>query len=140
MDLDLDNAFQECFSTSAGPVLECHCGREHVCITSNYFDENEPGDVEMIADYEKRALTDENLILHYEFDTIGEVCVAGKIYAEDCECEGWRPYMNFIISERKNIKEFLITMAEKATIALEHEKTFNILKDKKLKVLDSWNH
>ena len=136
LDLDLDDAFQECFTSSGGPVIECNCGREHVCITSNYFDEDDPEDVAMIAAYEKRAKTDEKLILHYEYDTISQVEVGGHAFAEDCECEGWRRYMEFIITNRRGIKQFLILMSARATIALEHEKTFNILNDKALKVLD----
>jgi hypothetical protein len=134
-ELDLDNIFQDCFTTSAGPVVECNCGREHVCITSDYFEND---DKEMIANYYERAKTDKNLILNMEYDTIAQVEVGGKQFVEDCECEGWKPFMQFIISERKNIKNFLIRLSQKAQQALEHEKVFNVLKDKEHEVLDDW--
>lgn len=140
LDLDLDNVFQECFTTTAGPVTECSCGREHVCIHSNYFDPENEEDAEMIADYVERAKTDKMLVLNYDYDCVGQIEVGSHIFAEGCECEGWKRYMGFILTHRTEIKRFLIQVAEQATIALEHEKTFNVLKDKKNNILDNWNH
>jgi len=134
LDLNLDDAFQECFSYTSASVVECHCGREHVCINSHYWEGDE--DHQIVKDYRERAKTDDKLIIEEEYDSISEVHIAGKIFAEDCECKGWKPYMEFIINHRSPIKQFLIQLAEKAEQALEHEKTFNVLKDKTLKVLD----
>lgn len=134
LDLDVADTFQECFSYYSASVVECECGREHVCINSYYWEDDE--DHEAVKAYRERALTDENLVINEEYDTIREVHIAGKKFAEDCQCEGWKPYMEFIINNRKEIKQFLILLAAKATTALEHEKSFNILKDKHLKVLD----
>jgi len=121
IDLDLGATFQKCFTSSSGPVIECHCGREHVCITSIYFDDQDEDDIAMIADYKKRAKTDDKLILDYDCDTISQIEIGGRSFADGCECKGWRRYMDFIITHRSEIK---------------HEKTFEILKDKTLSVLD----
>ena len=139
-DLQLDDAFQECFTRSSGAVTECSCGREHVCIENpDYFDPID--DIETIKAYWNRANDDDdNIVIHTEYDTVGLIEVGDKWFAEDCPCGGWKPYMEFIINHRTEIKQFLILMSARASIALEHEKSFNILKDKKLKVLDSWNH
>jgi 2-phosphoglycerate kinase len=136
VDLDLDSIFQECFTSSHGAVTECECGREHVCIENqDYFDPII--DIEMIEDYWNRAANEDDMIvIHTEYDTIGSIKVGGHYFAEDCECQGWKKYMEFIVNNRREIKDFLVAMADKAQIALEHEKSFNILKDKHLKVLD----
>lgn len=136
LDLELDGIFQSCFLTSGGAVTECECGREHVAIDSCYLDDEEGQ--EMIKDFRERAKTDKNFILHDGVDSIGQIEVAGHYFAEDCECEGWKPYMNFILNNRREIKRFLIQVSDAAQIALEHEKTFNVLKDKKLNVLDHY--
>lgn len=131
MDLELDNAFMECFTTSGGPSVECDCGREHVCITSDYFDPEDESDVAMVAEYQKRAKTDDKLILNYDYDSISQIEVGGRSFAEDCECGGWKRYMDFILTHRREIKNFLIKVSDKAQIALEHEKSFNVLKQTK---------
>jgi len=135
LDLDLDAEFKECFTRFGSPVIECNCGREHVCINSYYF-KNDDDDVQMAKDYRERAKTDEKIVLN-EIDDDQSVYIFNHVrFAEDCECEGWKPYMSFILNERTHIRDFLIKVADKAEIALEHEQTFNILKDKKFKVLD----
>jgi len=131
-DIDLDNDFSNCFTSSAGPVTDCHCGREHVCINSNYFDAQSEEDADMLNDYITRAETDKNLILDYEYDSQTLIEVDQKYFVYGCECEGWRPYMNFIMDHRRQIRDFLVTVAAKAEQALEREKTFNILADKEL--------
>lgn len=136
-ELELDEVFQDCFIRGAGPVIECECGREHVAINSEYFDAEDEG---MVAEYIERAETNDKLVLHYDCDAIGQISLAGRMWAETCECNGWKPYMEFIVSNRSQIKDFLIQIADKAQIALEHEKTFNVLKDKKNDVLDSYLH
>ena len=138
IDLDLDDAFQECFTTSHGAITECECGREHVCINNpDYFDPID--DIATIKDYWNRAENEEDkIVIHTEYDSIGLIEVSGHYFAEDCPCRGWKRYMEFIISNRSEIKQFLILMSARATVALEHEKTFNILNDKALKVLDQY--
>ena len=135
LDLDLDALFQSAFEIAGSPVVDCNCGREHVCIRSDYF-RNDEEDEQMVRDYEKRAKTDDKLILNYDYDSISVIEVDHRTYAYDCECGGYKRYMSFILEHRREIKRFLISVADKAQIALEHEKTFNVLKDKKLEVLD----
>ena len=136
LDLDLDALFQSAFEIAGSPVVDCNCGREHVCITSDYFDPDDDGDVAMVDSYQKRAKTDDKLILNYDYDSISVIEVDHRTYAYDCECGGYKRYMSFILEHRREIKRFLISVADKAQIALEHEKTFNVLKDKELEVLD----
>ena len=127
-ELDLDDAFQDCFTTSSGPVSECNCGREHVCITSMYFDEEDEDDMAMVESYKKRAETDDMLILYYEYDAVSQLEIDNKLFVADCECEGWKPYQDFILTYRNQIRDFLIKVSNKAQIALAHEKTFNVLR------------
>ena len=127
-ELELDDVFQDCFTTSAGPVTECDCGREHVCITSMYFDEEDEDDMATIAIYKQRAETEDKLILNYEYDCISQLEIDNKLFVAECECQGWKPYQDFILTYRNQIKDFLVKVSNKAQIALEHEKSFNILK------------
>jgi len=133
LDLDLDGDFQECFTRFGSHLSECDCGKEHFCIDGYGFDDYSTEEMQNIIE---RAKTDENMVMHREFDHVSVLELAGRRYVVGCDCEGWRPYMEFILRHRVHIKDFLITVADKAEIALEHEKTFNILKDKKFKVLD----
>ena len=135
LDLNLNEEFQQCFTRAGSPTVDCHCGREHVCINSYAFSEAWE-DQKIVKEYIERDKTDENLILNGIEDTLCVVEVNGLIFAEDCECKGWEPYMKFILRDRTQIRDFLIKFAEKATVALEHEKTFNILKKKELDVID----
>jgi len=136
LDLDLDRAFQECFTRSGSAVIECNCGREHVCINSYYFD-NDDEDRLMAADFRERAETDDNVVINETESDLWMIEINGMHFAEDCECGGWKPYMNFILNYRTDIRDFLIKVANEAQLALEHEQTFNVLKDKKFKVLDN---
>ena len=131
-DIDLDDDFSRSFTSSAGAVTDCHCGREHVCINSNYFDPEDEHDAGMIADYHTRDETDENLVLDYEYDSQTLLMVGDKWFVYGCECEGWKPYMNFIIQHRRQIRDFLVMISDRAEQALEHEKSYNILKNKEL--------
>lgn len=133
--LNLDDDFQQIFTRGGSPVVECSCGREHVCINSPAFNEDKESQ-QIAKEYKKRAKTDKNLILEHEYDCICIVKVNGLIFAEDCECKGWEPYLKFILKERVYIKNFLIRIAEKAQIVLDHEKTFNILKKQEFDILD----
>lgn len=125
-DLELDDTFQNAFESSASPVVECNCGREHVCIDADYF-KNDEEDEEMVRNYLKRAETDDKLILHYDYDEVAIIEVDHRTYAYDCECGGYKRYMDFILHHRYEIRDFLLKVSNKAQIALEHEKTFDIL-------------
>lgn len=135
LKLDLEPEFIRAFTRGGSVVVECNCGREHVCINSDYLHQDFD-DEEMISNYRERAKTDNMLILNYSDDTLCVIELNGLVFAEGCECKGWIPYMNFILSQRIQIKRFLIKIAEKAQIALEQEQVFNILKSKELDILD----
>lgn len=129
-DLGLEQDFQDCFEISSSPVVECKCGREHVCINSDYF-QNDEEDERMAQDYIKRAETDDMLVLCYEYDSIAVIEIDHQHYAYDCECKGYERYMNFILANRHQIRDFLLKVSTKAQIALAHEKTFDILNQTK---------
>ena len=69
-------------------------------------------------------------------DDLGNIEFNGLHFEEFCKSEGWKRHITFILNSPTSVKDFLIKVADKAQIALEHEKTFNVLKDKKLNVLD----
>ena len=129
-DLDIEQDFYDSFLTGGGAVQECDCGREHVAITSEYFDY--PEDIEVINDYRYRAETDSLLVLHEDCDYIGSIEIDGRVWADCCECKGWEKYMIFLVQNRVHIKDFLVRISERAQIALDQEKMFNILKDTEL--------
>lgn len=137
-DVDIDTIFQWAFISAGSPVIDCNCGRHHVCIDSYAF-QNDAEDEQMRKEYIYRddEGEDENLILHYGIDTLGVIDISGVIFAEDCECKGWAPYRNLIFKNRRAIKNFLVKLADEAQQVIDQEKTFNILKDKKLGVIDA---
>lgn len=130
-DLDLDEEFQSIFTNWGTHIGECNCGRTHVCIDSYAFNQDEEHE-KIKEDMIKLSKEDNKVILHHGYDHVSVMEIAGRHFVEDCECEGWRPYMDFIMQHRIRIKDFLIKVADKAQIALEREKTFNILKNKNL--------
>lgn len=132
-DVDIDAIFQYAFTRAGSPVIDCNCGRHHVCIDSYAF-QNGPEDEEMRKEYirEDDEGENENLVLHYEIDHLSVIEINNLIFAEDCECQGWVPYRDFLFAERTHIRNFLVRLASEAQQALELEKTFNILSDKKL--------
>ena len=97
-----------------------------------YFDEEDEDDMAIVETYKKRAETEDKLIINYEYDAVSQIEIDNKIFVADCECEGWAPYMNFIVHHRRQIRDFLVMVSAQAEQALEHEKSFNILKDKEL--------
>lgn len=131
-DIDIDEIFQRSFTAVGTCIAECYCGRTHVATHSPYFDDGEEKELQMWID---RAEHDDQVLL-FDCDSIAVIEVGGRRFAEDCECKGWAPYRDFIFQHRKDIKHFLIRLAEEAQIALEMERTFNVLKEKKMKVLD----
>ena len=82
----------------------------------------------MVESYKKRAETDDMLVVYYEYDSVSQLEIDNKIFVDGCECEGWKPYMKFILTHRTQIRDFLVKVSNKAQIALAHEKTFNVLK------------
>jgi len=60
------------------------------------------------ASYVEMAALDDNLILDYDNHGFSMIEVAGFYFVDGCECEGWRPYMDFLFEERKYIAQFLL--------------------------------
>ena len=134
LDLNLEDEFTTAFTRGGSPIVECDCGREHVCVESYAFQDHDG--MEMVEAYKQRAKTDNKVIIDYIYDAISIIEVGGKLFADGCECKGWKPYMDFILQDRTQIKDFLIKVSEKAQNALEQEKVFNILKTNEMDILD----
>ena len=135
LDLNFEQEFIDTFTSGAGSVEDCHCGKEHVAIDSDLFTPEEEY-VETIKDFTEREAAGDDIMLHYNCDYIETISVNGLHFIEGCECEGWKPYMNFMINERRNIRSFLIKMAEEMRRAYDQEKILEILKDPMIDVLD----
>ena len=107
--VDHSKFFRAAFGGAGGPTLECHCGKYHVAMESDWFvrygDEDAEAEMKGLLAREKDG--DENLVLHYDCDDIRFITVNGKDYVDVCDCEGWKPYMKFIVQERINIYYFL---------------------------------
>jgi len=115
VEINMDEEFADRFVVGGSPNPMCSCGRTHVAMKT--FDDwdcdIEHCDIEHRAeeirvDYEEQAETNDQLILDYEHDSLEIIELGNRVFVYGCECEGWRPYMNFIIEQRKQIAEFLI--------------------------------
>lgn len=129
-DVDIDQIFQQAFTTAGSPNIECQCGREHVAVDSYCWDDPESNEV--LNSILERAKEEDHIVLHHGCDHLSVIDISGMIFAEDCECEGWAPYRNFIFQNRRHVKDFLVNLAKEAKIAYEMEQTFDILSDKEL--------
>jgi len=134
-DIDFSEAFWDCWSGTGSVVADCNCGKTHVAMNSidlgwySSPDENDDH-ATAVAYFEEMAKNNPNMILDYgDFDTFTILELAGRGFVYGCECEGWKPYMNFIINSRYDIKEFLIKIHEEIKRAEEHYRTFEVLKE-----------
>jgi len=136
-DVNIDQIFQSVFFVAGSAVIACDCGRRHVCIDSDVFNTNASTE-QMRKEYifQDDDGENENLILYYDVQSLGVININGISFAENCECNGWEFYRNFVFHHRQQIKNFLIEMADQAKLALDEEETFNILKNKRLNVID----
>ena len=87
-------------------------------------------------EWRERAKTDKDILL-FDCDSIGVIEINGLRFAEDCECEGWAPYRDFIFQHRSDIRHFLVRLSEEAQEALKMEETYNVLKNKKINIIDN---
>ncbi len=128
LGITFDNEFCDAFATMGSPHAECDCGMTHVCVDSNSWDDD---DYEMIQRYKELSeeeLKVEKIELDHHYDTFSILEINGKNYVWGCECEGWRPAMNFILRERFKIAQFLIEASDEITRVAEMNKTLNRLK------------
>ena len=50
-----------------------------------------------------------------------------RVFVAGCECEGWKPYMNFMINQRKDIAEFLIKTSKEIKRVQSYEDVMDVL-------------
>lgn len=124
---NLERAFVRAHSKFGGPTAECNCGREHVAINSDYFEQDEQGEEEK-AHYSERAETDPKVVLDYQYDYFQTMEVGGLMFVYGCECKGWERYMNYLVNDRKEITEFLIALSDEIARAAEAERIMQRLK------------
>lgn len=110
--LELDEIFWSAFLSGGGFSMDCHCGKNHIAIETidewDEWDADPHGVVDMKLSYQEMAKNDDNLILHYDCDSIHYITLANRHFVYDCDCEGWKPYMDFLFSQRKEIAHFLL--------------------------------
>ena len=132
VEINMDREFADRFVMGGTFNPTCDCGREHVAMIS--FDDWEfgPGEQdadELRADYEEMAKKDSTLVLNYEFDGFDLIELGKRVFVYGCECEGWRPYMNFIIEQRKQIAEFLVDTSKEIKRIHAQEEIMDVLRD-----------
>lgn len=128
-ELDVDYKFIQRFCDAGQSEVMCHCNRNHIAIPSYYgWSEEYEGEVdEIIASIEEDAKKDESIILHYDVDSIDIITLAGLPFVLGCDCEGWKPYMEFMVNQRKQIAEFLIDVDKEFKRLQSYEDVIDIL-------------
>ena len=129
-EIDMDRDFQDIFTSGGTLNAECHCGRQHISMHGmDYWDfsEGESTPEEMRAEWEDDAETDPMLVLDYENDGQCLIELGGKIFVVGCECEGWKPYMEFLIGQRQRIAKFLVETSKEIKRIQSYEEVMEIL-------------
>ena len=128
-EIDMDDAFMSTFCDAGAVEAYCNCGRTHMAMLS-YGDMTVDQSVKKIYDdLEIEAEKNNMLVLHYDHDCMDIITLADKVFVAGCECEGWKPYMNFIIDQRLEIAEFLIKTSKEIKRIQAYEKVMGILSD-----------
>ena len=129
-DVDIERLFIQDFTTAGCTQFDCDCGKSHYALESYYdWDDQEEGErmrSQLIADAEE----DENIDIHYYDDTLEIIELDGRSWVADCDCKGWKPYMNFIFKHRRRITYFLSCYATDLKDQLEKEELIRILEGK----------
>lgn len=128
-EIDMDDDFMRIFCNAGATEAYCNCGRTHMAMLSyDNWDDEPPGVVEdIIQSFEREAKLDNNLVLDYENDSMSLMEVGNKVFVAGCECEGWKPYMNFIVEQRKEIADFLIKTSKEIKRIQSYEEVMDIL-------------
>jgi len=133
-EIDFSEQFLEAFKNFGGYAYDCSCGREHIDIPGLTGQNEDNGDSEEIINdemntYEKAALENDKLILHYDNESLEVMHIAGQNFVYKCECKGYEQYMNFMVQYRYQIKDFLFNVSYEVERMVEQEKVFKILKN-----------
>jgi len=128
-EIDMDAAFMRTFCNAGAPHADCDCGRTHISMLQyDCWDDQEPNEVENIRkSIEDEAEENDMIILEYENAYIDLMEIGSKVFVAGCECEGWKPYMNFMIDQRKEIAEFLIKTSKEIKRVQAYEGVMNVL-------------
>lgn len=131
-EIDMDDDFMRTFSNAGATEAYCSCGRTHYAMLSyddwndSYFSD-EMSSSNIIANLEAEAEKNDLMVLDYESDAVDLMTVGNKIFVAGCECEGWKPYMNFIVEQRKEIAKFLIETSKEIKRIQSYEEVMDIL-------------
>jgi len=130
-EINVEDDFIEQFTSGGSSEVLCQCGRNHVAMRAwDGWDNDDDFDIaEAKLQYEEQAEKDDMLILNYEYDSIGVMEVGGVIFVPECECEGWKPYMKFMVDNRRDIAEFLLNVSEEIKKLQKYENVYDVLAD-----------
>ena len=130
-EIEVEDQFLRTFLSGGATSASCNCGKEHIAMLAfDYWDDVEPGEVDAIKlDLAKRAEKDKDTVLHYENESIDLIELGGNMFVADCECEGWKPYMNFMVEGRKDIAIFLVEVSKEIKRLQSYEDIMDVMRD-----------
>jgi hypothetical protein len=103
--------FTAAFPGGGGIWSVCTCGRTHVAIDSRDITESE---IEWYT--EQKKLDPDGYILVRDVDCVMHSYLNGRIFLDDCPCNGMRPYENLFWNCRQQYKTYL-TMVKMRLLA-----------------------
>jgi hypothetical protein len=129
LEIDFSQQFMKAFTVISTRVGECDCGKTHVVI--NAFDDDDVNDLEMIAYYESQAEEDASIIIDYSGDgyNVDMIAIGNHEWVNVCECRGWERYMDWVLANRMQIKDFLLGVSKEVERVAAFERTLAVLKD-----------
>lgn len=106
-------------------VIECgFCGREHLCPDSHYENDNDNWKENCEESYKENP---DNVVLHYDTDSISAQEINGTMFVIGCPCNGLYRYEQFIWEERDTIRNYLKARIEQEYQWAQQELTKNRL-------------
>ena len=129
-EIDIEDDFLEIFTSGGATELTCKCGQRHIAIEQYYsWDEDHEGQIdEIVASLKEEEENDIDLTLHYDCDSMAMIEFHdGPSFVAGCKCEGWRPYMNWIIHQRRDIARFLIATSREIKRVQRYEDVMDVL-------------
>lgn len=129
-DLNVEKQFLNTFCDGGATSACCSCGKEHIAMLAfDSWDDVEPGEVDAIKlDLEERAEKDKNTILH-DVESIDLITLGGNMFVASCDCEGWKPYMDFMVNQRKDIAFFLVEVSKEIKRLQSYEDIMDVMRD-----------
>ena len=130
-EINVEDDFINQFTSGGSSEVRCQCGRNHVAMRAwDGWDHDDDFDIDEARQvYEERAEEDDMLVLEYDYDSIAVMEVGGAIFVPECECEGWKQYMKFMVDNRKDIAEFLLNVSKEIRRIQRYESVYDVLAD-----------